>query len=152
MITKKTLNLSLKSLKEFGKKRLPDEVRIDLDERDECPIDIVRDMCDPDKLGMQLLFLPEDLADVFRDCVLAERLALAYAIAVRANGVVLVLQIRAQHLFGLVRQLHGQRRRGRHPAQIVDVFGDRQRVAQLVAGVLLELLRDVHVLGALQRL
>src|SRR6266576_1349414 len=45
MLANKTLKLSVKSLKEFAKKRLPDEVLIDLDERDECPVDIVRDMC-----------------------------------------------------------------------------------------------------------
>jgi len=58
MLAQKTLKLSLKSLKEFAKKRLPDETLIELDEKDECPIDIVRDMCDPDKLGIQLLFIP----------------------------------------------------------------------------------------------
>ena len=42
MIAKKTLTLSLKSLKDFAKKRLTDDVLIDLDARDECPVDIVR--------------------------------------------------------------------------------------------------------------
>ncbi len=60
MITKKTLKLSVKSLKEFAKKRLPDQVLIELDERDECPVEIVRDMCSPDQLGIQLLFIPEE--------------------------------------------------------------------------------------------
>jgi acyl-CoA dehydrogenase len=60
MITKKTLKLSLKSLKDFAKKRLPDQELIDLDERDECPQEIVRQMCSPDKLGIQLLFIPEE--------------------------------------------------------------------------------------------
>ena len=60
MIAAKTLKLSLKSLKDFAKKRLPDETLIELDERDECPIEIVRHMCDPDKLGIQLLFIPEE--------------------------------------------------------------------------------------------
>lgn len=44
MITKKTLQLSLKSLRDFAKKRLPDEELIALDERDECPVEIVRHM------------------------------------------------------------------------------------------------------------
>ena len=44
MLAYKTLKLSVKSLKEFAKKRLPDDVLIDLDARDECPIEIVRDM------------------------------------------------------------------------------------------------------------
>jgi alkylation response protein AidB-like acyl-CoA dehydrogenase len=60
MIAKKTLKLSLKSLKEFAKKRLPEPLLIELDERDECPVEIVRDMCNPDGLGIQLLFIPEE--------------------------------------------------------------------------------------------
>ena len=60
MITKKTLQLSLKSLRDFAKKRLPDEELIALDERDECPVEIVRQMSSPDKLGIQLLFIPEE--------------------------------------------------------------------------------------------
>src|SRR5512132_901821 len=60
MITNKTLKLSLKSLREFAKKRLPDETLIELDARDECPLEIVRHMCSPDKLGIQLLFVPEE--------------------------------------------------------------------------------------------
>src|SRR5215467_3260400 len=60
MITAKTLKLSLKSLRDFAKKQLPDEKLIELDEKDECPIDIVRQMCDPDKIGIQLLLVPED--------------------------------------------------------------------------------------------
>jgi alkylation response protein AidB-like acyl-CoA dehydrogenase len=60
MIAAKTLKLSLKSLRDFAKKRLPDEKLIELDEKDECPIDIVRQMCDPDQLGIQLLLVPED--------------------------------------------------------------------------------------------
>ena len=60
MIAAKTLKLSLKSLRDFAKKRLPDEKLIELDEKDECPIDIVRQMCDPDQLGIQLLLVPEE--------------------------------------------------------------------------------------------
>lgn len=60
MIAPKTLKLSLKSLRDFAKKKLPDETLIELDERDECPIEIVRHMCDPDKLGIQLLLVPEE--------------------------------------------------------------------------------------------
>ncbi len=92
MISKKTLNLSLKSLKEFGKKRLPDDVRMELDERDECPLDIVRDMCDPDKLGIQLLFVPEDCGgmgggafDVYRICEAMAAIDLGIATSVLAT-------------------------------------------------------------------
>jgi alkylation response protein AidB-like acyl-CoA dehydrogenase len=75
MITKKTLNLSLKSLHDFAKKRLPEQELIDLDNRDECPVEVVKYMCSPDQLGIQLLFIPEEFGgmggstfDVYRIC------------------------------------------------------------------------------------
>src|SRR5208282_4559826 len=92
MITAKTLKLSLKSLRDFGKKRLPDEVRIDLDAKDECPLDIVRHMCSPDKLGIQLLFVPEvyggmggNTFDVYCVCEEMARIDLGVATAVLAT-------------------------------------------------------------------
>src|ERR1700688_3164666 len=92
MLAPKTLKLSVKSLKEFAKKRLPDEVLIDLDERDECPIDVVRDMCSPDKLGIQLLFIPEEFGgmgggtfDVYCICEEMARLDLGIASSVLAT-------------------------------------------------------------------
>jgi alkylation response protein AidB-like acyl-CoA dehydrogenase len=92
MLAQKTLKLSVKSLKEFAKKRLPDETLIELDERDECPIDIVRDMCSPDKLGIQLLFIPEEFGgmgggtfDVYCICEEMARIDLGIATSVLAT-------------------------------------------------------------------
>ena len=92
MITKKTLNLSLKSLRDFAKKRLPDEELIALDERDECPVEIVRHMCNPDKLGIQLLFIPEEYGgmgggtfDVYLICEEMARIDLGIATSVFAT-------------------------------------------------------------------
>ena len=92
MLAQKTLKLSLKSLKEFAKKRLPDETLIDLDERDECPLDVVRDMCSPDKLGIQLLFIPEEFGgmgggtfDVYCVCEEMARIDLGIATSVLAT-------------------------------------------------------------------
>jgi alkylation response protein AidB-like acyl-CoA dehydrogenase len=92
MITNKTLKLSLKSLREFAKKRLPDETLIDLDARDECPLEIVRHMCSPDKLGIQLLFIPEEFGgmgggtfDVYCVCEEMARIDLGIATAVLAT-------------------------------------------------------------------
>src|ERR1700688_2971702 len=92
MLAQKTLKLSVKSLKEFAKKRLPYEVLIDLDERDECPIHGVRDMCSPDKLGIQLLFIPEEFGgmgggtfDVYCICEEMARLDLGIASSVLAT-------------------------------------------------------------------
>jgi alkylation response protein AidB-like acyl-CoA dehydrogenase len=92
MLAQKTLKLSVKSLKEFAKKRLPDETLIELDERDECPIEIVRDMCSPDKLGIQLLFIPEEYGgmgggtfDVYCICEEMARIDLGIATSVLAT-------------------------------------------------------------------
>jgi alkylation response protein AidB-like acyl-CoA dehydrogenase len=92
MIATKTLKLSLKSLREFAKKRLPDQELIDLDARDECPMEIVRHMCSPDKLGIQLLFIPEEFGgmgggtfDVYCVCEEMARIDLGVATAVLAT-------------------------------------------------------------------
>jgi alkylation response protein AidB-like acyl-CoA dehydrogenase len=92
MITPKTLKLSLKSLKDFAKKRLPDETLIELDARDECPLEIVQHMCSPDKLGIQLLFIPEEFGgmgggafDVYCICEEMARIDLGVATAVLAT-------------------------------------------------------------------
>jgi alkylation response protein AidB-like acyl-CoA dehydrogenase len=92
MIAAKTLRLSVKSLKEFAKKRLPDQELIALDERDECPIEIVRHMCSPDKLGIQLLFIPEEFGgfgggafDVYSICEEMARIDLGVATSVLAT-------------------------------------------------------------------
>src|SRR5579872_3543847 len=92
MLTQKTLKLSLKSLKEFAKKRLPDEKLQELDERDECPLEIVRHTCSPDKLGIQLLFIPEEYGgmgggtfDVYCVCEEMARIDLGVATSVLAT-------------------------------------------------------------------
>jgi alkylation response protein AidB-like acyl-CoA dehydrogenase len=92
MIAKKTLKLSLKSLRDFAKKRLTDQELIDLDARDECPVEIVRHMCSPDKLGIQLLFIPEEYGgmgggafDVYLVCEEMARIDLGVATAVLAT-------------------------------------------------------------------
>ena len=92
MIAPKTLKLSLKSLRDFAKKRLPEETIQELDERDECPLDIVQHMCDPDQLGIQLLFIPEDCGgfgggafDVYCVCEEMARIDLGIATAVLAT-------------------------------------------------------------------
>jgi alkylation response protein AidB-like acyl-CoA dehydrogenase len=92
MIAKKTLKASVKALKDFAKKNLPDEKLQELDARDECPLDIVRHMCSPDKLGIQLLFVPEEYGgfgggafDVYVVCEEMARIDLGVATAVLAT-------------------------------------------------------------------
>ena len=104
------------------------------------------------QIHLVLLLLAQDLADVFSDGVLLERLALLEAFAIVPDRVVLVVEIGAQHHLGLLAQHDRLGAAGRHPAQVVDVLRDRHRVLQLFAGVHLELLGDIHVRGALERL
>jgi acyl-CoA dehydrogenase len=92
MITKKTLKLSLKSLRDFAKGQLPDEKLLELDAKDECPLDIVRIMCDPDQLAIQLLFIPEEFGgmgggayDVYCICEEMARIDLGIATGVLAT-------------------------------------------------------------------
>jgi alkylation response protein AidB-like acyl-CoA dehydrogenase len=92
MIAKKTLKASVKALKDFAKKRLPDETLQELDARDECPLEIVRHMCSPDKLGIQLLFIPEEFGgfgggafDVYVVCEEMARIDLGVATSVLAT-------------------------------------------------------------------
>jgi alkylation response protein AidB-like acyl-CoA dehydrogenase len=92
VIANKTLKLSLKSLRDFAKKRLPDQELIDLDARDECPLEIVRTLCNPEKLGIQLLFLPEEYGglgggayDVYCICEEMARMDLGIATSVLAT-------------------------------------------------------------------
>jgi alkylation response protein AidB-like acyl-CoA dehydrogenase len=92
MITNETLDLVLQSLQEFAKEHLPDEKLIDLDARDICPMELVHHMCSPDKLGIQLLFIPEEFGgmsggafDVYRVCEEMARIDLGVATAVLAT-------------------------------------------------------------------
>ncbi len=92
MIDKKTLKLSLKSLRDFAKGRLPDEKLLELDAADECPLDVVRYMCNPDQLAIQLLFVPEEYGgmgggafDVYCICEEMARIDLGIATAVLAT-------------------------------------------------------------------
>ena len=92
MIAKKTLKLSLKSLREFAKSKLKDEKLRELDEKDECPIEIVRAMCSPDGLAIQLLFVPEEFGgmgggafDVYCVCEEMARIDLGIATSVLAT-------------------------------------------------------------------
>jgi alkylation response protein AidB-like acyl-CoA dehydrogenase len=92
MITNKVLKSSLKALKDFAKKRLQDQEIIALDARDECPLEVVREMCSPDKLGIELMFIPEEYGglgggtfDFYRVCEELARIDLGVATSVFAT-------------------------------------------------------------------
>jgi alkylation response protein AidB-like acyl-CoA dehydrogenase len=86
-----TLDLTLKSFRDFAKDRLPDELLLEWDAKDECPLEIVRELCGAG-LGMQLLFIPEEYGgmgggafDVYRVCEEMARVDLGLATGVLAT-------------------------------------------------------------------
>src|SRR6266508_1963663 len=86
-----TLSMTLDAIREFTADRLPDQVLLDLDERDECPEDVVRAMSG-EELGISLLFVPEEYGgmggnsfDVYRVCELLARVDLGVATALFAT-------------------------------------------------------------------
>jgi alkylation response protein AidB-like acyl-CoA dehydrogenase len=90
-IDEKTLELAVTSLREFAAERLPDARLLELDARDEVPLEITRAMCGPE-LGIPLLFIPEEYAgmgggafDVYRICEEMARIDLGVATGVLAT-------------------------------------------------------------------
>jgi alkylation response protein AidB-like acyl-CoA dehydrogenase len=89
-LDKETLDLTVAAIKQFCEGELPDEKLLELDEKDEFPVDLIRDMCG--KLGIQLLFIPEQYGgmgggawDVYRVCEEIGRVDLGVATGVLAT-------------------------------------------------------------------
>jgi len=89
---KETLDLTLESLKDFAASRLPEKKVLELDATEEFPVDIVREMCNPGGLGIQLLFIEEEFEgmgggafDVYRVCEELARVDLGVATGVLAT-------------------------------------------------------------------
>jgi alkylation response protein AidB-like acyl-CoA dehydrogenase len=88
---KETLDLTLDSLREFLASRLPEKKILELDAKEEFPIEIIREMCGPE-LGVQLLFISEEFGgmgagafDVYRVCEELARVELGIATGVFAT-------------------------------------------------------------------
>ena len=86
-----TLDFTLESISEFGRRELPDSALIDFDERDEFPEEVVRRMCG-EELGVQLLFVPEEhggmgggALDIYRVCERMAAIDLGIATSVLAT-------------------------------------------------------------------
>ncbi len=85
------LDMTLEALRDFTGRRLPPEKLLDLDARNECPEDIVREMCGPE-MGIQLVSIPEEYGgmgggayDVYRTCEALGRIDLGVATGVLAT-------------------------------------------------------------------
>jgi alkylation response protein AidB-like acyl-CoA dehydrogenase len=90
-LDKETLDATLAALREFAERRLPDQKLLELDARDEFPLDIIREMCGP-QLGIQLFFVPEvfngmgaGAFDLYRICEQMARIDVGIATGVLAT-------------------------------------------------------------------
>jgi len=90
-LDRETLDLTLEALRDFAKDNLPDAILLDLDAKDEFPVDIVRAMCG-EGLGVQLLFIEEEYGgmgggafDVYRVCETLAQIDLGVATGVLAT-------------------------------------------------------------------
>jgi acyl-CoA dehydrogenase len=86
-----TLELTLDAIRDFTGAKLPDAKLLELDAKDEMPLEAVRAMCGPE-LGIQLLFIPEEYGgmggctyDVYRLCEAMGRIDLGLATALFAT-------------------------------------------------------------------
>ncbi len=90
-LDKETLEMILAAIADFAAKRLPASLLRELDERDECPVDVLREMYSP-QFGIHLLFIPEEYGgmgggayDVYRVSEAIARVDLGLASAVLAT-------------------------------------------------------------------
>ena len=88
----------------------------------------------------------------FAEGELVELVGLLDAAAVVADGLDFVVEVEAEHVFGLLAGLDGLGGDGGHAAEVVDLVGEDEGVGELFGGVDGELGGDVHVGRALEDL
>ncbi len=87
-----TLDMVLDTLREYAAKQLTDEFLRDLDARDEFPVEVLKELYDPNKIGLHLLFIPEEYGglgggayDIYRVSEQMARIDLGIATGVLAT-------------------------------------------------------------------
>ncbi|EFO81653.1 acyl-CoA dehydrogenase domain-containing protein [Oscillochloris trichoides DG-6] len=87
-----TLDMVLATLREYAAKQLTDEFLRDLDARDEFPVEVLKELYDPNKIGLHLLFIPEEYGglgggayDIYRVSEQMARIDLGIATGVLAT-------------------------------------------------------------------
>ena len=90
-LDKESLDGVLATLNEFADRSLPPEKLLELDAKDEMPLDLIREMCGP-QLGIHLLFIPEQYNgmgggafDVYRLCEQLARIDVGIATGLLAT-------------------------------------------------------------------
>jgi alkylation response protein AidB-like acyl-CoA dehydrogenase len=89
-LDRESIDLTLSAIAQFSASRLDDHTLLDLDAKDEFPVELIREMCGT--LGIQLLFIPEEYGgmgggafDVYRVCEALGRVDLGVATGVLAT-------------------------------------------------------------------
>ena len=59
------------------------------------------------EIDLMILFICQNLSDLFRHGKLTQGFTLSHAIAILANGLVFVFEIKTKHLSGIARGPHG---------------------------------------------
>jgi alkylation response protein AidB-like acyl-CoA dehydrogenase len=84
--------LMIDSLKQYAKRKIPFDLIRELDEKNEFPADIIKDLYDPNVLGVNLLLVPTEYGglggnpvDIYRICEMLARIDLGIATGVFAT-------------------------------------------------------------------
>ena len=87
-----TLDMVLSTLNEYAERKLKPEYLRELDEKDEFPTQVLKDLYDPDQFGLHLIFIPEEYGglgggayDVYRVSEAMARIDLGIATGVLAT-------------------------------------------------------------------
>lgn len=87
-----TLQMVLSTLQKYADKKLPDSYLLDLDHKDEFPRKVLKELYDPGKLGLHLVFIPEKFGglgggafDIYRVSELMSAIDLGIATGVLAT-------------------------------------------------------------------
>jgi alkylation response protein AidB-like acyl-CoA dehydrogenase len=87
-----TLDMVLSTLNEYAERKLKPEYLRELDEKDEFPAQVLKDLYDPDQFGLHLIFIPEEYGglgggahDVYRVSEAMARIDLGIATGVLAT-------------------------------------------------------------------
>ena len=90
-LDRETLEMALEAFRDFARDRLPTERLLELDETEEFPVGLIRELCG-EGLGIQLLFIPEAYGgmgggafDVYRLCEAMARVDVGIATGVLAT-------------------------------------------------------------------
>ena len=87
-----TLEMVLSTLREYAERKLTPEYLIELDYKDEFPMEVLKDLYNPEQLGLHLLFIPEEFGglgggayDIYRVSEEMARIDLGIATGVLAT-------------------------------------------------------------------